>query len=469
MKSRKNEQRGKSGRKSNQDALRRAVKWIINDEIFSHLRFHGNTNWVASQLVILAVFWVWSDNPSLVAAFSEAHQLVVRLFGSAAVSSYQGLTKALMTWTSTLLPCLWNRLHELMERCDGKSWRVGVWVVLAVDGSRFSVPRTVANENRFCASKKNKNKRRKKKKKKGVPKKKNYKPQPVGPQVWLTLIWHVGLRLPWCWEIGPSDSSERAHFLKMLEHEYPENTLFCGDAGFVGYEFWKTIHDKNHHFLVRVGANVRLLKKLGWHVREREGIVYCWTDEAVKKKRPPLTLRLLHFKDSRGDVYLVTNVLNKKKLSERRAAEIYTQRWGIEVQFRSVKQTFMRRKLRSRAPDQALVELHWSLLGLWMIQLLAVKEQTSVGEPPENASVAAALRVIRTIIRNVTDVPGPNEGLQAQLRDATKDTYERKSKKQSRNYPRRKEEPSAGAPKIRVATREDKRKLQTVKELATAL
>jgi hypothetical protein len=342
-------------------------------------------------------------------------------------------------------------------------------MVLAVDGSRFSVPRTVANENRFCSSKKNKKKRRKKKKKKGALGKKNYKPQAVGPQVWLTLIWHVGLRLPWCWEIGPSDSSERAHFLKMLAYKYPENTLFCGDAGFVGYEFWKTIQDENHHFLVRVGANVRLLKKLGWYVREREGIVYCWPDEAVKKKQPPLTLRLLHFQDSRGDVYLVTNVLNEKKLSERRAAEIYTRRWGIEVQFRSVKQTFMRRKLRSRAPDQALVELHWSLLGLWMIQLLAVKEQTKVGEPPENASVAAALRVIRTIILNVSDVPGPNEGLQAQLRDATKDTYERKSKKQSRNYPRRKEEPSAGAPKIRVASIEDKRKLQKAKELATAL
>jgi hypothetical protein len=468
VKSGKNEQRGKSGKKTNQDALRRAVKWIINDKIFGDLKLHGNTKWVASQLVILAVFWVWSDNPSIVAAFSEAHQLVVRLFGGAAVSSYQGLTGALVTWTSTLLPCLWNRLHQLMERCDGKSWRVGLWVVLAVDGSRFGVPRTVANEIRFCSSKNKSKKRGKKKKKKGGGKKKNYKPQPICPQVWLTLIWHVGLRLPWCWEIGPSDSSERAHFLKMLAYKYPENTLFCGDAGFVGYEFWKTIDDANHHFLVRVGSNVRLLKKLGWYVRERDEIVYCWPNEAVRKKQPPLTLRLLHFKNSRGDVYLITNVLNEKKLSDRQAKEIYIRRWGIEVQFRSVKQTFMRGKLRSRTPDHALVELHWSLLGLWMIQLLAVKEQTRVGEPPENTSVAAALRVIRTIIRNVSDVPGPNEGLQAQLRNATKDNYERKSKKQSRNYPRRKEEPSAGPPKIRVASREEKRELQRVQELAMA-
>ena len=34
--------------------------------------------------------------------------------------------------------------------------------------------------------------------------------------------------------------------------EFPENTLFCGDAGFVGYEFWNAIRKNEHHFLMRV-------------------------------------------------------------------------------------------------------------------------------------------------------------------------------------------------------------------------
>jgi len=176
--------------------------------------------------------------------------------------------------------------------------------------------------------------------------------------MWLTLIWHIGQRLPWCWKIGPSYSSERAHLLELLaEQKFPEFTLFCGDAGFVGYDFWSTIA-ADHHFLVRVGSNVRLLKNLGY-VREREGIVYCWPDAAMKKLQPPLVLRLLHFQSSRGDVYLVTNVLEEKKLTEQQASEIYRRRWGIEVHFRSVKQTFGRSKLRSRHPSVP----RWSCTG----------------------------------------------------------------------------------------------------------
>ena len=49
-------------------------------------------------------------------------------------------------------------------------------------------------------------------------------------------MWHMGLRLPWTWRLGPSNSSERDHVREMLKQEaFPENTLFCGDAGFIGY------------------------------------------------------------------------------------------------------------------------------------------------------------------------------------------------------------------------------------------
>jgi hypothetical protein len=39
------------------------------------------------------------------------------------------------------------------------------------------------------------------------------------------------------------------------------------------------------------------------------------------------------------------------------AVRLYRLRWGIELQFRALKQTFGRRKLRSKRPDRALVEL----------------------------------------------------------------------------------------------------------------
>jgi len=62
--------------------------------------------------------------------------------------------------------------------------------------------------------------------------------------------------------------------------KFRENTLFCADAGFVGYELWRAILDAGHSFLIRVGGNVRLLRNLG-HARHRRGLVYLWPNKAV--------------------------------------------------------------------------------------------------------------------------------------------------------------------------------------------
>jgi hypothetical protein len=275
------------------------------------------------------------------------------------------------------------------------------------------------------------------------------------------MIWHMGQRLPWCWKIGPAYSSERHHVLELLEEQkFPENTLFCGDGGYVGYDFWRAIHDKDHHFLVRVGANVRLLKSLGY-VRERNGIVYCWPNQAMRQKQLPLVLRLLHFKDARnGDVYLVTNVLEDRLLSHREAGEIYRRRWGIEVQIRSLKQTFGRSKLRSRTPDRAAIELEWSLIGLWMMQLLARKEQVKARDPDRQTSLATVLRVVRRMMQRDELVPERTERFPKQLARAVTDDYERTNDKTSRDYPRQKPPKPIKKPNIVRATKEHKRRLK---------
>ena len=49
--------------------------------------------------------------------------------------------------------------------------------------------------------------------------------------------------------------------------DLPLNALVTGDAGFVGDQDLRAILDGGRQLLIRVGANVRLRKKLG-HVRE---------------------------------------------------------------------------------------------------------------------------------------------------------------------------------------------------------
>jgi hypothetical protein len=456
------------------DQLATAIRWIINDQMFANVHVHGNAKWVPAHLVRVAILWVWSSQPLLVESGKDAIKKAKILFGTDGIGSYQTLINALKKYTEQILPLIIHRMHHLMEKTDEANFRIGLWLVLAVDGSRLDASRTSANEKRFCKPKKNKKSKKKKrgrhaKNRTPVSKKKHYNPQPVGPQVWLTLLWHVGLRLPWAWKIGPSYSSERAHLLEMLTAlNLPQNTLICGDAGFVGYDFWNTIHNQGHHFLVRVGSNCNFLKELG-RVRERDGIVYCWPKEKQQRKQPPLVLRLLRFHDGRGEIYLVTNELNSRKLSNSSASAIYRKRWGIEVQFRSLKQTYGRSKLLGRTPDVVEQELTWSLVGLWMAQLLAMREQTDRLEPDAQTSVAMVLRILQEILHCPNETPVRGESFRSQMANALTDTYDRQSKKKSRNYPRRKEEPRTGPPKVERATAGQKKLDKAIMALANAV
>jgi hypothetical protein len=218
----------------------------------------------------------------------------------------------------------------------------------------------------------------------------------------------------------------------------PEGSLLTADAGFVGYAFWQALLDAGHDFLIRVGANVTLLKQLGYF---REGVdrVYLWPDKQARKRQPPIVLRLIIAHDGKHPVYLVTSVLEKTQLPDRQVIELYKARWGVEVFYRSFKRTFDRHKLRSASPHHALIELDWSLLALWAACLYAKHQQARAGQDIGKTSVAGVLRVIRQAIRSST--------LPASLlfSRAVVDSYRRQTKA-SRDYPRKKTDYRAASP-----------------------
>lgn len=438
---------------TNGELLRDSVNWIVNDDMFANLALHGNIGWQPARLIILAVLWVWSEKNTLTKAFNHARHLAVSLFGDAAVSTYQGLTGALKTYTTKLLPAVQNRMHALMEEVGGDHGRIGKWLPLAVDGSRIDTPRTKSNERHFAAKNYGAGRKAKSRRKWKNKRKRSKKlSAPVKPQIWLTLIWHMGLKMPWTWKTGPSTSSERHHLMDLVrDEEFPENTLFCGDAGFVGYELWSTILEDGHHLLIRVGANVRLLTDLPC-VRCREGIVCLWPDAALRKMQPPIVLRLIEVQNERGRMFLVTSVLSRRDLSDSRAVRLYTLRWGIELQFRSFKQTFGRSRLQSRTAECCRIELDWSLAGLWMIQLFAVKEQIPIDSPPNRSSVSLSLTIIQNAMQKWNEHVDESHSLNQQFREAVTDGYNRRTSKTARYHPDQKHKPSTAEPKLIKAT-----------------
>jgi hypothetical protein len=456
------------------DSVRALREWLLPDDgIFSRIKCHGNSKWSPIPLVWLALCWAWSDARNVTDAFLEALDGSKKMCAVAPLTTYQGFMGALVTWTPTLLPLLCTVVQERMAQIGGKFWRIDGWVPIAFDGSRSTAPRTVANEVALCAAHYGSGQTAKyrKKKSQGLRRRRNQqaKRQPQEPQAWITLLWHMGLRLPWSWRLGPSNASERGHVMALLQADkFPKNSLFCGDAGFVGYPLWSTLCARGHDFLVRVGANVRLLHEQSHCHTVKEGkdlLVLCWPTAAQEANQPPLRLRLLKVRLGKTAMWMLTSVLDRQRLTAKAAVRFYKMRWGIEVEFRGLKQTLERGKLRCRNDRRLLVELDWSILAMAVAELFALKEQLArkaaracaKTTPPNPAkrSLAKTVRALRSCLRNLSDTPEPGQDLTNQLCAAVTDDYIRKALKRARYRPPNTDKKPLGDPKLRPLERQE--------------
>lgn len=373
----------------------------------------------------------WDVSPTLAQRFDCAREATRALWpGRKRVgATYQGYIKALTRRSPRLLRELESRLRQVIVRTLGTRWRMGKWVVMGVDGSRFDLPRTRANEQAFgCAAR-----------------------DKTGPQAWVTTLLHLPSGLPWCWKIGPGGGSERDHLRQMIRR-LPSSTLLVADAGFCGYDLWRRLLAGGHDILIRVGGNVRLLRKLGCCVREHEGIVYLWPKEAQRCDHPPLILRLIRMHDGRGTIHLVTSVLDDGLLNDKRALDCYAMRWGIELWYRALKQTLDRRKMRSHAPVQAALELRWALLSMSLLGLLGARSLIEAGVCPRRLSFARCAAELRITLRRLWDHRSSGMALERRLHAAVIDDYRRKAAKHARAWPHVKREKPPSCPLFIIAS-----------------
>ena len=99
-------------------------------------------------------------------------------------------------------------------------------------------------------------------------------------------------------------------------------------------------------------------------------------------------------------MYLITNVLDPQRLPRAAAGRLYRLRWGVEVFYRSFKQTLQKRKMSSTSPQMARLELTWSLIGLLVLGLLNVRMLIARGIDPLQASVGNAIKIMRQAMRH---------------------------------------------------------------------
>jgi len=460
----------------NKTLFKSLLGWLIpKDVLFTEDRFHGNIKWTPEQLAQEALIWAWQDTRHVTDAFEMALEVCEELNLEKVAKTYTGFINALERYRETFRLRLGRRFQALAEEVGGRFWRDDGWVLMGFDGSRVTTPRTVSNEQEFCAPDygEGKTARYRRKKSKGMRRRRNEKnkSQPQAPQAWITMMWHMSLRLPWSWRLGPSNSSERGHVREILkQEEFPDNTLFCGDAGFVGYDFWRSILACRGHFLVRVGANVNLLSETADVKQDGGGIVLCWPKGKMDSGAKPLRLRLIKVKIGNTTMWMLTSVLDRKKLRKRKIIKYYKMRWGVEVEYRGLKHTIDKRHLRCRNSDRVYAELDWSIRAMAFVELIALREQIPKHnksrrrrEPDydtKDRSLANAVRALRKCMRNLNKYVDPRSNVLSDLSGALVQKYKNQTDKKARYRPKNPDKKPLGAPSVSILNRKQREKLR---------
>ena len=381
----------------------------------------ARAGWSDVALAVSAVLMGWSPCPTLAQRFEWTRAVLDaalprrRRVGR----TFQGFVKALGRRSTHLLDSILPRLREETRRAAGRSWWCGEFVPFGADGSKFNAPRTISNEDLGVGGK-----------------------DKSGPQMMMLLLVHLGCMLPWAWKCGGARDPERT-LLRGLLDLLPEKTLLVADAGFTGFELLSEFQRRGVHFLIRVGRGVELLRELGYHRREGKGTIYLWPDK--HRRCRPLILRLIRV----GEVYLISDVTDPGRLSRKMAAELYRRRWGLEVAYRTLKQTLEHRAVRSAAATNARRELDWAVVSMWMLGLVGGSALRAAGIGPRRLSYAAALKSVR----HAAHARVPLRTLRGRLRSAVIDSYTRRGSKKAWRWPHKKRQAPPGAPEITRATR----------------
>jgi len=441
---------------SHQDSTNRRTSCMHWEEIFEFLLpsslddsiRHGNASVSCRTLAAMAmVCWGWSDRRTLSQRMEEASGVVSCLFPQAQTASRQGVCQALRTCGRQIQQAILQQLKERLPRLKG-CWTTAGRPTFAVDGTLFSAPRTAQNQEQFAGATPNRPSQTKRSRKSRY-KSKSDAGKAMSVQVQTTLCWHVGTGMPACWQLAPSHQSERQAAIDLLQ-ELPPKARIVADAEYVGRPLWSAIIQSKRSFVIRVGSNISLLRKLDPSLKHDIERVYHWPQKVQSKRQPPLMLRLVAVITPRGWMYLLTNEWD---LSSHQIAELYQARWGVEVFFRTVKQSCEKAKLQCRTPDNVLTELSWTLLAIWASLFVAKWQLHGERTPLHRLSPLQVIDLFRESLRQLL----AGQTLRGPLDFTTclkADESGRQTSKQNRKYPRKKEPPSCGAPKVKDATAE---------------
>jgi hypothetical protein len=378
--------------------------------------------WEMQPLILTLILMTWSCGESQAERFEAAKALCVvcRFKQKRPGGTVAGFQKALARLPMPVLRAIAAGVRRQIAAL--LPMMVDGWIPLGCDGSPLRCSRTEELEQRLGGGNRT-----------GSP-----------PSVWLTAIVHLRLGVPWCWRWGRGTANERQHLQDMLDL-LPAAALLIADAGYIGYELARELMQRQVSFLIRQCSLVTLYSESGTALSEfDDDVVLYWPKEAQKKGLPPLRVRLMCVRRRKPgetksqDVWLMTNVMNSRRLSVPQAGQYYRWRWENEGFFRTYKRTLQKMKLESRTVKLVHREAEGSMLALQLLlaQGALAMPRRQVGKMLPQASPRKVLLEIRKEITTASRTR-KNKSFAKRLQKARRDQRKRQTPKERRPWPSR--------------------------------
>ena len=306
---------------------------------------------------------------------------------SASTSAYcQARTKLKVNELETILSHTAKTLHE-----QGRSERWKDRRVVVVDGTGLSMPDTVENQATW-------------------PQTRGQKPGCSFPQasVCACFCLHTGAMLSH--RVGSRRNSELT-LLRQQHDQFQPGDIFLGDKGFCSYYdvdlFLKLSVDSVISLGVRkpveVASAIAILAPndllIQWpKPKWSKGLSY--SKETWQALPDQLTLRQIKVVvDNPGfrvqSFYIVTTLTDAQTYSAADIADLYYQRWDVELFFRDIKTTMGMDILRCRTPDMVRKEILMHLIVYNSIRLLMLNAAKQAEVSPRRISFKASVQALR--------------------------------------------------------------------------
>lgn len=404
-------------------SLPKAMQNFLTPAVFRQVRKAATRRkqprWDVHPLLLVLLLSTWCMGDSLPEKFEAARGFYVVCCPKRKRpgKSFAGFEKALAKLPMPVLRALADALRGRLLALFGQRLLCHGFIPLGCDGTRQECPRTVELEQRLGT----------------------FGKEGSAPMIWNTSIVHLALGVPWCWRLGRGGkASERTHLIQMIPW-LPKLALIVTDAGYVGYHVVRRLMEADVLILMRMSSNATFYTERKTPLRRfREGIVYYWPKTIQNENQPPLRGRLIRITEHRRkqDVWLFTNVEDRRRLPVRVASKFYRWRWENEGFFRTYKRTLKKVKLAGRTVRVVHREAEASMIATQLLLCLGALAMptSSRAEAPIMCSPRKVLLEIRSELR----ASRPHRDFGRRLMAAQRERRSRSTPKEKRTWPRRK-------------------------------